>query len=47
MSEIKDSVEQGTPSVLEPLPGGLNLLETDAAGCCGGGACSFPAPKTQ
>jgi hypothetical protein len=37
---------QDAPLGLQPLPGTLNLLDTDAAGCCGGGACHIPSPKT-
>ncbi|MFJ2368719.1 hypothetical protein [Microbacterium sp. NPDC087665] len=41
-----ETTEQTVPLGLQPVPGTLNLLDGDAGGCCGGGACSMPAPKT-
>ena len=47
MTTSQDSVEQDAPEVLTPLPGSLNLLQSDATGYCSGGVCHIPAPKTQ
>ncbi len=48
MTESKqENTGQDAPLGLQPLPGGIELLDGDAAGYCSNGVCHIPAPTER